>query len=64
MTSSEWELIEDMHGRLSECMCCGYEGTDHVENPNDNSEERAVYCPDCNSTHYYLVETSTRLAFM
>ena len=43
--------------RISECLECGYEGTDWAEHkdyrygPEDTA---VVFCPKCGSTHYYL----------
>ena len=49
---------QDIGEDLSECLDCGYKGTDWAENDkyifDTETGEREVFCPECHSPHYYI----------
>ena len=62
-----WDIIDSKYFGFiegtSECLDCGYEGSDWAECDSFLLEDgsREVFCPNCKSSNYYLTSAEERL---
>jgi Zn finger protein HypA/HybF involved in hydrogenase expression len=53
---TDYYIVKDVEGCMSECLDCGHESIDHAEYEVEGQEEAEVVCPKCHSYHFYLKE--------